>query len=184
MLPSLASRLRSAGIAVAVLGASLLQAIALAETEKNRRAAEVLGTSPLQATPLLHGSPPQAASGTVIRAVALGLRHGRGEVRMSLFEAKRGFPDKPEHSLQRGKGTMAADSATCVFAPLPPGRYAVAAFHDEDGDGKMRRDFVGRPREGWGVSRDAKARFGPPRFDAAAFEARGDTFTVRLRLRY
>lgn len=126
----------------------------------------------------------QVTHGTVIRAVALGLRHHRGEVRMSIFAKKDGFPDHDELSLQWGRATMAGDSATFLFTPVPAGRYAVSVFHDENGDGSMQKDFLGRPSEGWGVSRDVKARFGPPRFDAAAFDATGDTLTVRLHLRY
>ena len=126
----------------------------------------------------------QVTHATVIRAVALGLRHHRGEVRMSIFAKKDGFPDHDELSLQWGRATIAGDSATFVFTPLPSGRYAVSVFHDENGDGSMQKDFLGRPSEGWGVSRDVKARFGPPSFAAAAFDAAGDTLTVRLHLRY
>ncbi len=121
---------------------------------------------------------------TTIRVIATGLRHTNGDVRMSLFGTKEGFPDRPEHSLQWGFASVAGDSATYAFTPVPAGRYAASTFHDEDGDGAMRRDFVGRPREGWGVSRDAKARFGPPSFDAAAFDTQDDTVTVRVRMRY
>ena len=121
---------------------------------------------------------------TAIRVVATGLRHMNGEVRVSLFGTKEGFPDRPELCLQWGFASLAGDSATYAFTPVPAGRYAVSMFHDEDGDGAMQRDFVGRPREGWGVSRDAKARFGPPNFDAAAFDTQDDTVTVRVRMRY
>ena len=40
---------------------------------------------------------------------------------------------------------------------------------DEDSDGVMARSLFGLPREGYGFSNDAEARFGPPRFGASAF---------------
>lgn len=103
---------------------------------------------------------------------------------MSLYARAEGFPDTPEQSIQWQQVPVAGDSAVVTFAPAPHGPYAVAAFHDEDGDGALRRDWVGRPKEGWGVSRDAKARFGPPRFEDSMFTAAADTFTVRIRIRY
>src|SRR5262245_11194712 len=74
----------------------------------------------------------QTPQGTVIRAVALGLKHHRGEVRMSIFAKKDGFPEHDELSLQWGRATMAGDSATFAFNPVPAGRYAVSVFHDEN----------------------------------------------------
>jgi len=121
---------------------------------------------------------------TTIRVIATGLRHMNGEVRVSLFATKNGFPDRPEHSIQWGFASVAGDSASFAFTPVPAGRYAISMFHDEDGNGAMRRDFVGRPREGWCVSRDASARFGPPSFDSAAFDTQDDTVTVHVRMRY
>lgn len=121
---------------------------------------------------------------TTIRVVAAGVRHDEGEVRVALFDSKRGFPGEPEHALQRGVAALQGETATFSFAPAPCGTYAVSVFHDEDGDGEMKRDWLGRPAEGWGVSNDATGSFGPPSFEDAAFEAEGDTFTVHLNLRY
>jgi uncharacterized protein (DUF2141 family) len=53
---------------------------------------------------------------------------------------------------------------------LPPGRYVIAAFQDTDGDGKLTKGALGIPREPFGFSNGARARFGLPAFDAAAFE--------------
>ncbi len=38
------------------------------------------------------------------------------------------------------------------FAGIAPGRYAVTAQHDEDGDGKLKTNFIGMPKEGVGIS--------------------------------
>lgn len=55
-------------------------------------------------------------------------------------------------------------------AGLAPGRYVIAAFQDTDGDGKLSKNNFGIPREPFGFSNNARARFGLPGFDAAAFE--------------
>lgn len=75
-------------------------------------------------------------------------------------------------------------SVTRVVIPgLAPGRYAVAAFHDTDANGTLTLWPIGLPREAYGFSRDARGRFGPPAFEAAAFDlpATGSRQAIRLR---
>lgn len=60
-------------------------------------------------------------------------------------------------------------SATCTFADLPEGRYAVSFIHDVNNNGDMDNTWLGLPSEPWGFSLDPSVTFGPPRFEAAAF---------------
>ena len=68
-------------------------------------------------------------------------------------------------------------------AALPPGRYALALLHDENGNGKADMTLM-TPREGFGFSRDAAVRMGPPKFAAAAFAVDSDAVTMPVRMRY
>ncbi|NIW23657.1 MAG: DUF2141 domain-containing protein, partial [Gammaproteobacteria bacterium] len=77
------------------------------------------------------------------------MQHTNGEVRMALFRTSDGFPGEPERALQQGTATMSGDEATFVFEPVDCGTYAVSVIHDEDGNGEMKRDWLGRPKEGW-----------------------------------
>lgn len=44
---------------------------------------------------------------------------------------------------------------------IPPDRCAVQAYHDEDGDGLLRRGLFRLPVDAIGFSRDARVRLGP-----------------------
>lgn len=59
-----------------------------------------------------------------------------------------------------------------TFAGVPEGHYALAVFHDQNGNGKM--DFryfpIPGPAEPGGVSNNPRSRFGPPSFAQARFE--------------
>jgi uncharacterized protein (DUF2141 family) len=74
-------------------------------------------------------------------------------------------------------------ATTVTIEGLAPGRYAVGAFHDADGNGELTLWPVGLPREAYGFSRNARGRFGPPAFDAAAFDlpAEGARQAITLR---
>lgn len=65
---------------------------------------------------------------------------------------------------------------------LAPGRYAVATFHDMDGNGDLTLWPIGLPREAYGFSNDARGRFGPPPFSAAAFDLPADGTRQAIRL--
>ncbi len=72
---------------------------------------------------------------------------------------------------------------TAVFGGLPPGRYAVVAYHDENGNGELDR-FLGMiPREGYGVSNIPEPS-GPPQFDQAAFDVPDEGRELAVPLRY
>lgn len=66
---------------------------------------------------------------------------------------------------------------------LTPGRYAIAAYQDLDNDGQLGKGSFGLPREPFGFSNDARGRFGPPTFEAAAFTVGASGTTQRITLR-
>jgi uncharacterized protein (DUF2141 family) len=77
-----------------------------------------------------------------------------------------------------------AGHVTVRVTGIPPGRYAVQAYHDEDGNGRLRHNLFGIPTEAIGFSRDAPLRLGPPRFEDAAIEITEPSTITRLRLRH
>lgn len=66
---------------------------------------------------------------------------------------------------------------------LAPGRYAISAWQDVDGDGVQRKGALGLGGEPSGWSNNVRSRFGSPTFDQAAFDlpATGATQGIRLR---
>lgn len=72
---------------------------------------------------------------------------------------------------------------TAVFQ-APPGRYAVAAFQDRNGDGKLGLLPFGWPTEPSGYSGVSRPMFGRPPWDQADFPVNEDqrtTVFVRLK---
>ena len=109
----------------------------------------------------------------------LGLRNTTGTLRVAICRSETFL----EPSCAR-TGVAPAGAGTVRIADVPPGQYAVQAFHDENGNGRLDRGFVGRPLEGMGFSRDAPMRFGPPRFPDAAIEVPPRGGALALTIRY
>ncbi len=100
-------------------------------------------------------------------AVVTGLR-GRGVVEAGLF-ADGGSWLRVGRERATCRVPARRGSVTCDFGPLPAGRYAIALQHDENGDGRLGRNALGIPTEGWGFSNDARPGLGPPSFASATF---------------
>jgi len=111
------------------------------------------------------------------------LARDAGEVVCALYDRAEAFPSEKSvfaASYVRVEGPR----AICRFEEVPAGRYAVAVFHDEDGDRKLKK-FMGLPREGYGFSNDAApSTFGPPKFSAAAFDFDGKSKRVTIHIKY
>lgn len=123
-------------------------------------------------------TPPLRADGLDVIVEVEGLHSARGEVRGALF----GSADDWTHEgreIATCRATIVGARARCVFRDVAPGHYAAALLDDENADGRMERDFLGIPREGYAFSNDASPGLGPPSFDAARFRhERGDTHLV------
>jgi uncharacterized protein (DUF2141 family) len=74
-------------------------------------------------------------------------------------------------------------TAAKLVAGLPPGRYAVKAFHDIDGNGEMAVNPFGQPVEPFAFSNNAVANMGPATWAAAAFDlaAEGTIQTIVIK---
>lgn len=114
-------------------------------------------------------APPERTSATLIVEVE-GLKDDKGKLHASIYASEEGFPTKPEKALRHVDVPIVAGKARVVFEGLPPGGYAVAAYHDENGDGKLDTGFLGIPTEGLASSNDAKGFMGPPSFEKARVE--------------
>jgi uncharacterized protein (DUF2141 family) len=112
-----------------------------------------------------------------------GLRNDNGVVRCGLYAGAGAFPKAGQES----RGVIAeikGGQATCVFRGLRPGTYAVAAFHAENNETEMQYGLFGKPKEGYGFSRNPSSSMGAPTFAAAAFDYAGGAQSVPIRLTY
>lgn len=120
---------------------------------------------------------------TTVLIDVTGLRSTRGLIQACLTADPVTFPDCEKDPQAQHMSVPAKGADVVTFQHVLPGRYAVALFHDENGNGKLDK-FMMMPREGFGFSRDAPIRFGPPHFEAAAFTLGEGELTTKIRMRY
>jgi uncharacterized protein (DUF2141 family) len=113
-----------------------------------------------------------------------GLHSNRGQVLCSLFSSAADFPKKADRAVAHAQSEISDKHASCEFQNVSPGIYAVSVFHDENSNGKLDTNFMGIPREGVGASNNAKGRFGPPKFSAAAFQHASGRTNLNICINY
>lgn len=101
----------------------------------------------------------------------VGARTGR--VSAALFDSAEAF-DKGGKPIYAEFVDLSAGAAPEIrFSGLKPGRYAVKAMHDVNGNGKLDANPFGMPTEPYAFTNNAKGSFGPAKWDAASVEVNG-----------
>ncbi len=100
-----------------------------------------------------------------------GMRSGQGNVLAQLCNDAATF--MKTCASKQGLAKAVAGETVMTFEGVAPGRYALNAFHDENGD--FRPEI---PPEGYAFGNDAGY---PPSFEAASFQVTGDVrITVHM----
>ena len=108
-----------------------------------------------------------SAHAAEILVTVKGLRSDQGQILVTVYDQAEGFPLDGYRAMRKARFPVTGLETTFRLQDLPMGPCALALIHDEDGDGEIDTGLFGIPKEGLGASRDARARFGPPRFEDA-----------------
>jgi len=121
-------------------------------------------------------------NGMVIRVD--GVRSSRGNLLVVLYG------DRPEDFLKKGK-RIAKERVPAVSGSMEvclseqrPGTYAVAVYHDENGNGRFDRAWTGLPSEGFGISNNPHPWLRAPTYQEAAFKFDHAKPAVAITLSY
>jgi uncharacterized protein (DUF2141 family) len=134
---------------------------------------------------LLLTSAPVVAQDATLVVNMTGFRNSNGQAAVAVFNAQEGFPSDAAKAVRKQLVRIENGRAIATFNDVPPGSYAVSVLHDENGNGVMDKSLLGKPREGYGVSNNAKARsFSAPSFESATFSLQAPGRDLIIEIRY
>ncbi len=107
---------------------------------------------------------------------------GAGSIHIVLYRGAAGFRHE-ERAFRVLKAPANSVTAAVRFLDVPPGQYAVMAYHDANGDDKLGLRFGMFPTEGWGLSNSPKV-MGPPSFNASSFAVNGQSKSIMIDMHY
>lgn len=123
-------------------------------------------------------------SDTWIDVAVDGVRNGQGQIAITLYpDVSRRFLVKMG-SLYIGR-VPATEGVThgCIFVP-GPGVYAIAIYHDENGNQQFDRTGIGLPAEGYGFSNNPGTLAGLPSFRSVRLAIPKPGLVTRIHLKY
>src|SRR5687767_962746 len=108
-------------------------------------------------------------SGTRLVVAVSGVRAARGEVVVTLYPDNARRFLAPRSKLLRVRTPAQTPVTTACFWLPAPAHYALAVYHDENGNRDFDRTLIGLPAEGFGFSNDPPTPSSLPSFKAVRF---------------
>jgi uncharacterized protein (DUF2141 family) len=121
------------------------------------------------------GSPGLAADGPATAALTvhfIGLKTSQGAVMLAVYNSEAAYENSAtgsEAATRTAKLEIQDGAAVTTLADLPPGQYAIKAFHDLNGDAKLNTNLFGIPTEPVGFSNDAPVHMHAPSWKETVF---------------
>jgi outer membrane protein len=103
-----------------------------------------------------------------------------GDVALVLFDSANAFGDLRDP--YKVVIYRLDDRDAYLIQDVEPGEYALLVYHDENGNGRIDKNFIGIPNEPLGFSNRYRPK-GPPSYKRAAFQIKSDetvTFDVEI----
>ena len=122
--------------------------------------------------------------GATITVRISGFRNERGIARITLFRDSKGFPDNAALAFQSRSAVITNGQSVVDFEGAPFGDYAIGVLHDENENGRMDTNWLGRPLEGYGASNNPRNRISGPSFKSALFRFTPPSLTLSITLNY
>jgi uncharacterized protein (DUF2141 family) len=125
-----------------------------------------------------------APKGSTVTASMLNLRAQQGNVVCKLYHSEPDFP-RGQTGNVRTKVVVRKGATRCVFKDVSPGTYAITVIHDENDNGKLDKNLIGMPTEGYGVSNNRTYAMKAPTWSECKFVVtRGKNPELGISLRY
>jgi len=131
----------------------------------------------------LSGSICQYSDNPSIHINVTHINSQKGNILVAVYNSEKGFPGKKEGAIRFASGQIKNENSSIIISDIAPGIYAIALFHDSNGDGKLNFNILGIPKEGYGFSNNARNLFSAPSFKQASFTHKQDT-NLEIKMRY
>jgi uncharacterized protein (DUF2141 family) len=113
-----------------------------------------------------------------------GLKDKNGLLCIKVFNGSQGFPNSNDRAIKRDCVKITAEPMRFVYRGLAAGNYAVAVFHDANGDRNLNRNGAGMPTEGYGFSNNPVVKTSAPKYGQAVFLLAGTNTRTVIQMKY
>ena len=127
-------------------------------------------------------SSPAAMQGYTLTVIVDGVNDQDGNIGILVFNSPKGWAEDRSVALKDIIVPAHPGSVTVAIPGLPAGEYALSIAHDVNKNHKLDRNWIGEPKEQWGISNDPHAIIKTPSYKSATFTLKQDqTMHVKMQ---
>lgn len=105
-----------------------------------------------------------------------------GQVYIGWYNSAAAFASKQKAIFKKIVKVTGQYELSVPFEAIPPGKYAIAVYLDENGNGVIDKNILGIPKEKYGFSNNASPAMRAPRYEEAVFEMSGkENIEIKLK---
>ncbi len=102
--------------------------------------------------------------------VVQGMSSDEGNLGVLIFNGPKGWAEDRQAAFKDISVPAVKGTQTLKVPDMPPGTYAVALIHDLNKNHKLDKNFLGYPKEQWGMSNNPHATLKAPPIAKAQFK--------------
>lgn len=122
-----------------------------------------IGAAFADSAPLPNPFSKYSTAAGVVLAVRSDFAPAGGHVRVTIYDGEATFLETAAAKIEAEVNDEGL--ALVTLAGLAPGDYAFVAYFDENGDGKLNRSIIGKPKEPYVFSNNVRPKLRKPTFD-------------------
>ena len=115
------------------------------------------------------------SNGCTLTLIVEGMSSDEGNLGVLIFNGPKGWAEDRTAALRDISIPAVKGTQTLKVPGLPPGKYAVALIHDLNKNHKLDKNFIGMPKEQWGMSNNPHATIKAPPIEKAMVVVEKDT---------
>jgi len=112
-----------------------------------------------------------------------GIRSPKGKIILNVFKDNASYDDEKPYKTFTFDKTGIADGALVLKCELEPGVYGFTLVDDENGNGKIDKNLVRIPKEGFGFSNFFMEKMKKPAFDDFKVDLKSQS-KIDIRVKY
>jgi uncharacterized protein (DUF2141 family) len=110
------------------------------------------------------------------------IKEAKGKMFVAVYDSEASYLNVEKAVIKEFVAVDKTGSLTIKLNLEKEGRYAVAAFHDLNGNGKIDKNLLGVPTEPYAFSNNVRPSFRAPNWNESSFKWKPGSTPVTLKL--
>lgn len=119
----------------------------------------------------------------ILRLEIKNIEKAKGYIWVGIYDSEKSFLDKEQATAVEGKPIERVGDLQIDIKDLPYGTYAVAIFHDINGNGELDQGMFGVPKEPYAFSQPLKSKWRAPTFEDVRFVFNSNQSSLSMTLK-